>query len=94
MARVLRVAQPRRGSLSNSAHYHRRRVNTGSGDGYGAAVRASREEVDAVLPWLYLKGVSTGDMSEALAALVGKDAYSAQDDRRFRSKVTGDSGGT
>ena len=36
-------------------------------------VRRSRS-VDAVLPWLYLKGVSTGDMSEALAALVGKDA--------------------
>jgi len=30
--------------------------------------------VDAVLPWLYLKGVSSGDMREALAALVGKDA--------------------
>jgi len=36
-------------------------------------VRRSKS-VDAVLPWLYLKGVSTGDMSEALAALVGKDA--------------------
>jgi len=36
-------------------------------------VRRSRS-VDAVLPWLYLKGVSTGDMSEALVALVGKDA--------------------
>ena len=32
------------------------------------------KSVDAVLPWLYLKGVSTGDMSQALAALVGKDA--------------------
>jgi transposase-like protein len=36
-------------------------------------VRRSRS-VDAVLPWLYLKGVSTGDMREALAALVGKEA--------------------
>ena len=36
-------------------------------------VRRSKS-VDAVLPWLYLKGISTGDMSEALAALVGKDA--------------------
>lgn len=27
-----------------------------------------------MLPWLYLKGVSTGDFSEALAALLGKDA--------------------
>jgi len=30
--------------------------------------------VEAVLPWLYLKGISTGDFSEALAALLGKDA--------------------
>ncbi|WP_186141876.1 transposase, partial [Burkholderia gladioli] len=26
------------------------------------------------LPWLYLRGVSTGDMSEALSVLVGEDA--------------------
>ena len=26
------------------------------------------------IPWLYLKGVSTGDFSEALAALLGPDA--------------------
>jgi putative transposase len=30
--------------------------------------------VDAALPWLYLKGVSTGDMSEALSVLVGPEA--------------------
>ncbi|MGH8679155.1 MAG: IS256 family transposase [Burkholderiales bacterium] len=30
--------------------------------------------VDAALPWLYLHGVSTGDMSEALSALVGPEA--------------------
>ena len=30
--------------------------------------------VDAALPWLYLHGVSTGDMREALAALVGPEA--------------------
>lgn len=30
--------------------------------------------VSAALPWLYLKGVSTGDMSEALDVLVGDDA--------------------
>jgi putative transposase len=30
--------------------------------------------VEEVLPWLYLKGVSTGDFSEALAALLGPDA--------------------
>ena len=30
--------------------------------------------VESVLPWLYLKGVSTGDMSEALTALLGEQA--------------------
>ena len=30
--------------------------------------------VSAALPWLYLKGISTGDMSEALGVLLGKDA--------------------
>jgi len=32
------------------------------------------KSVDAALPWLYLHGVSTGDMREALAALVGPGA--------------------
>lgn len=30
--------------------------------------------MEQLLPWLYLKGVSTGDFSDALAALVGNDA--------------------
>ncbi|MCK6448936.1 MAG: transposase, partial [Planctomycetes bacterium] len=30
--------------------------------------------IDELIPWLYLKGISTGDFSEALAALVGPDA--------------------
>jgi putative transposase len=30
--------------------------------------------LEDLLPWLYLKGVSTGDFSEALAALLGPDA--------------------
>jgi len=30
--------------------------------------------IEALLPWLYLKGVSTGDFGEALAALLGPDA--------------------
>jgi len=30
--------------------------------------------LDALLPVLYLRGISTGDMQEALAALLGKDA--------------------
>jgi len=36
-------------------------------------VRRARS-VEAALPWLYLHGVSTGDMREALAALVGPEA--------------------
>jgi transposase-like protein len=30
--------------------------------------------IEELIPWLYLKGVSTGDFSEALAALLGPDA--------------------
>lgn len=36
-------------------------------------VRRARS-VEAALPWLYLKGISTGNMGEALQALVGKEA--------------------
>jgi putative transposase len=36
-------------------------------------VRRSKS-VESLLPLLYLKGISTGDFSEALAVLVGKDA--------------------
>ena len=32
------------------------------------------KSLDTALPWLYLHGVSTGDMKEALSALLGKDA--------------------
>ncbi|MDA8364292.1 MAG: IS256 family transposase [Gammaproteobacteria bacterium] len=30
--------------------------------------------IEELLPWLYLKGISTGDFGEALAALLGRDA--------------------
>ncbi len=36
-------------------------------------VRKTRS-LEAALPWLYLKGVSTGEMGEALKVLVGHDA--------------------
>lgn len=36
-------------------------------------VRTSRS-VEAALPWLYLKGISSGQMQEALEVLVGKEA--------------------
>ncbi len=32
------------------------------------------KSVEELIPWLYLKGVSTGDFSETLAALLGPDA--------------------
>jgi transposase-like protein len=32
------------------------------------------KSIEDLIPWLYLKGVSTGDFSEALAALLGPDA--------------------
>jgi transposase-like protein len=32
------------------------------------------KSVDELIPWLYLKGISTGDFSDALAALFGTDA--------------------
>jgi transposase-like protein len=32
------------------------------------------KSIEELLPWLYLKGLSTGDYSEALWALLGKDA--------------------
>jgi len=32
------------------------------------------KSVDELIPWLYLKGISTGDMSESLAALLGPGA--------------------
>ena len=44
--------------------------------------------VEEVLPWLYLKGVSTGDFSEALAALLGEQAQglSASTIARLKAK--------
>jgi putative transposase len=32
------------------------------------------KSIEELIPWLYLKGISTGDFSEALAALVGPEA--------------------
>ena len=32
------------------------------------------KSIETLLPWLYLKGVSAGDFTDALAALLGKDA--------------------
>ena len=32
------------------------------------------KSIDELIPWLYLKGISTGDYSEALSALLGEEA--------------------
>ena len=54
-------------------------------------VRRARS-VEAALPWLYLHGVSTGDMSQALAALVGPEAagLSAAVVSRLKGRWTGE----
>ncbi len=45
------------------------------------------KSMEELIPWLYLKGISTNDFSEALAALVGKDApgLSAQTISRLKN---------
>jgi putative transposase len=54
------------------------RDRSGSGIRFHSAllppyIRQSKS-LEALLPWLYLKGVSTGDFSEALQALLGPEA--------------------
>jgi hypothetical protein len=39
------------------------------------------KSIETLLPILYLKGISTGDFSEALAALLGKDATGTAGER-------------
>jgi len=51
----------------------------GEGDPFSSKIlppylRKTRS-LEELIPWLYLKGVSTGDFSEALSALVGPDAH-------------------
>ena len=61
-----------------SVHAPRVRDRSGQGIRFRSSIlppymRRSRS-VEELLPWLYLKGVSTGDFSEALASLLGPDA--------------------
>lgn len=54
------------------------RDRSGSGVKFNSAlvppyVRKAKR-VEAALPWLYLRGISTGDMQEALSVLLGEDA--------------------
>jgi putative transposase len=50
------------------------------------------KSVEELIPWLYLKGVSTGDFSEALAALIGVDApgFSASTVTRLKEAWEGE----
>ena len=54
------------------------RDRSGSGVKFNSAIVPPYDRksprVSAALPWLYLKGISTGDMSEALGVLLGEDA--------------------
>ena len=59
-------------------HVPRVRDRSGAGICFHSAllppyIRRSKS-LEALLPWLYLKGVSTGDFSEALQALLGAEA--------------------
>ena len=44
------------------------------------------KSLDALLPVLYLRGISAGDFQEALAALLGKDAPFRGGDRASKSE--------
>jgi putative transposase len=46
------------------------------------------KSVEELLPWLYLKGISTGDFSEALAALLGPNAEGLSASTITRLKAT------
>lgn len=46
------------------------------------------KSVEERLPWLYLKGISTGDFGEALAALLGPDAEGLSSSTITRLKAT------
>lgn len=54
------------------------RDRSGSGAKFNSAVVPpyvrKAQRVEAALPWLYLRGISTGDMQEALSVLLGEEA--------------------
>ena len=54
------------------------RDRSGSGVKFNSAVVPpyvrKAQRVEAALPWLYLRGISTGDMQEALSVLLGEEA--------------------
>ena len=73
---------PARSLLTGLGEVPIRVPKTRDRDGLGRQFRSTllppyikrTKSVETVLPWLYLKGVSTGDFSAALAALLGEEA--------------------
>lgn len=53
------------------------------------------KSLEAALPWLYLKGISTGEMANALKGLLGPDAtgFSAKTVARLKQKWAGEHAG-
>ncbi|CAM5199663.1 IS256 family transposase [Oligella ureolytica] len=70
------------------------KVRDRSGSGIVLPVRcclriSSALSVEELLPWLYLKGISTGDYQEALAALLGENAKGLSANTISRLKSAG-----
>ena len=64
--------------LDMGCSHNSQRMRSGQGVKFNSAIvppyiRKSAK-VSAALPWLYLKGISTGDMGEALGVLLGEQA--------------------
>jgi putative transposase len=59
-------------------HVPKTRDRSGEGRHFSSALLPPyikrTKSIETLLPWLYLKGISTGDFSEALATLLGEDA--------------------
>jgi len=51
------------------------------------------KSIEELLPWLYLKGISTGDFQEALAALLGPNAAGLSSSTISRLKRTASTSG-
>jgi hypothetical protein len=47
------------------------------------------KSIDELLPWLYLKGISTGDFSDALQSLLGENAKGLSPPSLFDSRSSG-----
>ena len=61
-------------SAKDETDIHRPRAGASVSRIDPAALSQAAKSVEALLPWLYLKGISSGDFTEALAALLGPDA--------------------